>query len=157
MGSMGRPLQSRRLVCALVLAAAIVVAFRTSAGESSPAERERAVEIARRLERDPLGREADRLRAEGLAWWKKADDLRFRWCSKTTFVAPELHCVCRILVVPSEEIREQPLARHGSVAAGDHDLATIVRGDQVRLILGSGAVDAAFRRRRIVSDRRRAA
>lgn len=69
---------------ALTLALALLAlapALAGARGPSTPAERKRAVEVTRRLERDPLGRGADGERRWLLQWIVEIPDVQVRGCS----------------------------------------------------------------------------
>ena len=66
------------LTLATLAAPALAAAER---GPSTPAERKRAVETTRRLERDPLGEDADAARKWLLKWIVDIPDIQVRGCS----------------------------------------------------------------------------
>jgi hypothetical protein len=73
----------RPSVAALALAALLAVpsAAEAQRGPSTPAERKRAVEVTRRLERQPLGRDAEASRTWLFQWIGDIPDIQVRICS----------------------------------------------------------------------------
>jgi hypothetical protein len=69
-----------------------------SAGKASmPEGRKRAVELARQLEEDPLGPNAEERRAELLKWWTTVSDQPLNWCAD--MLAKELKGADRDLAI----------------------------------------------------------
>lgn len=70
-----------RLAAALAALLALTPALAAARGPSTPAERRRAIETTRRLERDPLGKGAAEERRWLLKWIVDIPDVQVRGCS----------------------------------------------------------------------------
>jgi hypothetical protein len=71
----------RRSLAALVATLALVPALAAARGPSTPAERRRAVETTRRLERQPLAPNADAQRRWLLRWIVEIPDIHVQGCA----------------------------------------------------------------------------
>lgn len=71
----------RRPLAALALALVLAPALAAARGPSTPAERRRAVETTRRLEREPLGNGAMEQRRWLLRWIVEIPDIHVQGCS----------------------------------------------------------------------------
>ena len=100
---------------------------------STPKQRARAVEIAGRLEATPLGKKADRLRAEVLEWWIKVPDVNLTWCT------PLLQDF-----EPDDEEYELAIVLQGTISAGAFVIEHPDRADDSRAVSFAG-VEGAIR------------
>jgi hypothetical protein len=71
----------RTLFAAAIAAAVLAPALGLARGPSTPAERKRAVETTRRLERDPLGKTANADRRWLFQWIVEIPDIQVRLCA----------------------------------------------------------------------------